>query len=92
MEHVLIIIIIIIIIVIVVVVAVAVVAVAVVAVHANRTSLYGPIDLGVVATLVEEGEDSANSFSVCLGSKVFRAWKEGQNLGLGGEGMVVWHL
>nr|GEU56484.1 reverse transcriptase domain-containing protein [Tanacetum cinerariifolium] len=36
----------------------------------------------------EEGEDSANSFSVCLGSKVFRAWKEGKNLGLGGEGMV----
>ncbi|GJT90164.1 hypothetical protein Tco_1079009 [Tanacetum coccineum] len=38
--------------------------------RASRTSLYGPIDLGVVATLVEEGEDSANSFSVCLGSKV----------------------
>ncbi|GJS14037.1 putative NADH:ubiquinone reductase [Tanacetum coccineum] len=59
---------------------------------ASRTSLYGPIELGVVATLEEEGEDSANSFSVCLGSKVFRAWKEGKNLGLGGEGMVVWHL
>lgn len=36
------------------------------------------------------GDNSANSFSVCLGSKVFRAGEA--LLGLGGEGMVVWHL